>query len=284
MLKELDGLRAKIIQAATERGLLVFDGQPDISKLADITWEGDWLTYLDRASQAHATLLYLEEWRYASEEMIEEIVREEAGDFDFSDDETNSNEESGGGAAWLHARLKEAVAPWAAHIGEVYSVSNVWIKEGVAHYWSCETDWYAGYQEAIATTLMESKRIERDNRILRSQEVVLKLYEYATQMAHHPRFREATSEEKRVFMARQLFPDVPDGIDDLDNVQGAGFTSRTIARRAALIYWWDIEPTERVTIDERVRVLRAQGESIKNITAVLKISEAKVRAAINNAS
>jgi len=90
-------------------------------------------------------------------------------------------------------------------------------------------------------------------------------------LAEHPRFKEANSQEKREFIAEKLFGPELEAHD-------YHFGVVAIARRASLIYWWEVEPAEQATIADRVRALRDRGTSIRNIAATVKISEAKVRA------
>lgn len=278
-MEELDQLRDQLSHAATERELVVFNNAPNITNLPSVYWKGDWLPFLDLARQAQATLFYIEEERYNRDS----IIFQEVGDPDFFETDEEESTPSPttierGSKAWIYTRILERIGQWDTHQGEVISVRCVWLKEGVAHHWRQEAAWVMDCREAIDAVLEEAKHIAQENRVLRSQEAALKLHECATQMATHPRFSEATSEEKREFMASQLFPDVTEEM-------ALGYRSAaSIARRAVLIYWWDIEPIEKVTKAERVRALHAQGESIRNIAAVLKMSEAKVKAALAEAS
>ena len=77
-------------------------------------------------------------------------------------------------------------------------------------------------------------------------------------------------------MARQLFPELAE-----TGGQWPGYYVGTVARRAGLIYWWDVEPGERAALAERVRAMKKQGESNRTIAAVLKISDAKVKQALD---
>jgi hypothetical protein len=211
------------------------------------------------------------------------VIIEESGDPELLADAINNEEALTSTTAlerehkvWLVARIRERIAPWDDRRGEVINVSCIWIKDHVAHHWRRYAEWIFECREAIDIVLGEAEQIDQENRTLRSQDAARTLHLCATQMVHHPRFPEATSEEKREFMASQLFVDLINS--DLLGYRAAS----SIAKRAALIYWWDVEPIEKVTRVERARALHAQGESIRNIAAVLKMSEAKVRAAIND--
>jgi hypothetical protein len=263
MVEDLEQLHVAIHQAASERGLIVFDGEPDVSKLASVAWNA----------------LYVRKRQYDSGQIIAEVT----GDPDLIDDEIDNEEVVGSTEAserenklWLLERIRERIDPWEARSGEIISVSCLWIKDHVAHHWRRYAEWIFECREAIGAVLDEAELTRRENRMLRSQEVARRIHEYAMQMAQHPRFSEATSEEKREFMASQLFPEIT--TSDLLGYRPA----RSIAQRASLIYWWDIEPIEKVTKAERAKALYAQGESIRNIAAVLKMSEMKVKAAITD--
>jgi len=276
-INELNNLRANIYKASVERGLIIFDGEPNLEKIPFVVWHGDWLPFLDLAQKVHADLLYICEEKYDPDT----VIVEETGDEDIIL-EGNENEIESSAAnlknnekQWLLARIRERIVPWDARRGEVTSVSCVWMKNHVAHNWRCYADWIFDCREAIDAVLEDMEEVEKENRVLRTKDNAKILHECATQMAHHPRFPEATNQEKREFMASQLFSDLIN--KELFRHGGA----KSISQRASLIYWWDVEPLEKVTKIQRVQALRAQGESLSNIAVLLKMSEAKVRAAIN---
>jgi hypothetical protein len=280
MSEELDTLRASIQETASAHGLTVFDGEPDVSRLASVAWRGDWMTFVGLAKQAGATLLYLHEDRYDPDQVILQqshdpsLIPDESADQVTSTEATSEREDK----AWLYARIRERIAVWDARRNEVTGLSCIWVKDHVAHHWRCYADWIFECRDTIDAVLEEAEEISREDRVLRSQETAHKLYECAVQMAHHPRFSEASNDDKREFMAQQLFPEMAS-----DDPLGRR-TAMSIAKRASLIYWWDVAPTEKVMKAQRARALYAQGDSIRNIASVLKMSDAKVRAAINEVS
>lgn len=268
MTQKLDRKCLQIRQAAVERELVVIDNMPQVFDLPGVEWEDDWSVFLDCAKQAQVRLLYLKEWRYTPEEMIEDAVREEMGPlYDFDDSSTSGDTDIGGDetATWLRTCFREATAPWAIHRGEIFEISSVWIRDGVVHHWRCEADWEQNHREALELAIMKAKQTEQDNRRLRTEAEARKLSERALQMAQHPRFTEASNQEKRIFMASQLFPDIDQ------------WTARHVANQATLMHWWGIEPTEKAKVAQRAIALRAQGRSFNTIAAELKISEAKVK-------
>src|SRR5262245_10806693 len=93
-MHELDEFSATIKQEAVDRGLIVFDDLPDISKLSGAIWKGNWPDYLDLAVHTRATLLYLKEWRYDYEGMIEEVVEEKTGPRSTLETEINAEAEA----------------------------------------------------------------------------------------------------------------------------------------------------------------------------------------------
>jgi hypothetical protein len=279
---ELNSLRANVYKAASDRGLIVFEGDPYYENMPSVIWDGDWNTFLDLAQKVHVQLLYFSEQKYDPDT----VIIQETGDPDFICDEAENECEATSGNNSGHdekrlllGRIRESIVPWETWRGQVISVSCVWMKDYVAHHWLCSADWLPACREAIGTVIDEAEKKARENadeaRIIRTKVAAQKLHEYATQMAEHPRFSDATSEAKREFMANQLFP-------DLDNDEILWYeTATSIAQRAALIYWWDIDPVDKATKIERVQSLHNEGESIRNIAAILKMSESKVRAAIN---
>src|SRR6266487_5695466 len=71
MPEELDKLRIALQQAASERGLIVFDGEPDVAKLASVAWNGDWLSFLDLAQ-----LRRYADWIFECREAIDTVLDE----------------------------------------------------------------------------------------------------------------------------------------------------------------------------------------------------------------
>ncbi len=267
MTQELDKLYSQIRQAATERELIVVGNMPRVFELPGMEWEDNWISFLDCANQAQVNLLYLKEWRYAPEEIIEEVIRDEIGPLYGFDNNKSADADVDGGETqtYLRARFREVIAPWNVHSGEVLEISSVWIRDGVVHHWRREADWEHHHRETLELAIAEAKQAGQENHRLRTEAEAHELSKRALHMAQHPRFTEATNQDKRTFMANQLFP----GIDQ--------WTARHIANQATLIYWWDMEPTERAEVAQRVVALRAQGRSFSSIAAELKISEAKVK-------
>jgi hypothetical protein len=288
-INELNSLRASINKAAVERGLIVFEGDPYYENMPSVIWDGDWLTFLDLAQEVHVQLLYFSEQKYDPDTAIVQ----ETGDPDIicdgAEDECEASSVDNSDLdekRWLLERIRESIVPWETQRGEIVSVSCVWMKDYVAHHWLCSANWLTACRKAIGAVIDEAEKKEmesadetRMNRTIQTKAAGLKLHEYATQMAQHPRFSDATSEAKREFMASQLFPDINADNDELSLL---GYRpAMSIAQRATLLYWWDIEPLHRATQVERAQSLRNQGESIRNIATILKMSEAKVQAAIN---
>jgi hypothetical protein len=238
---DLDPLRADIKRMAEERGLVVVPETPDTSGMAPVQYSGDWPAYVELAARAGAVLLYVAAPQHDPERWAGFVAGQSPAPHD--PDVPHDPE------AWLHQRLREAAAPWDDYTGRVGWISCVWCREGVAHHWDIGTDWHD-----------------------------------ACELAYHPRFPEATNDAKRVFMAEQLFSNA---IDELQEASGHSYTyqlgrinAQAVAERATLIYWWEVEPTERASKAERARDLRRQGESIRNIAAVLKMPEGRVRAVL----
>jgi len=266
----LTELWVAIRAGATARELPVFDDLPALPRGYDddiacpiARWSGEWEDFLDLAARARARLVYLVGLSFDRDAEL----RTRAGDATALDD-TVADEASDEAAGWLLTRLRDQTEEWAGREGELMSLTCAWVRDGVFHSFQREAEWFAAFDAAAGSVLTEAEAVETENRRLRSVEEAKRLHERACEMARHPRFAEATSEAKREHMAGQLFPNL--SLRD----------RRDIAERAALIYWWDVEPIERVTKAERVRALYDAGESIRGIAAALKMSEAKVREAL----
>lgn len=273
---DLASVAELIVESASASGLPIFEEIPDLSRIPTVRWAGEPRAFIELAQKSQARLLYLEVWRHDPEGVVEGIVRGQLGE-DEVEEETTHDEESTSRAAWLREIVMEAIAPWDQRREKIQTVTAVWIQEGIAHELEVEAEWSDALGNAIRGVLAHIRSVAREDGVEHSRESALRLHDLATQLAAHPRFSEANSQEKREFMAQRIYGQM--ATDDYPSMSiGA------IARRAALIYWWDFEPSERATIAERVRALKKQGQSARSIAAVLNISDARVRAALQEAA
>ncbi len=267
MIKSMDDLEELFVaikEKAVEKGLrLVSVGAPVVSQAVYVGWTEEWTAYLDLANQVRASLLYI----HAVPFDVKDQNTTTASELTFTEkrrlplpDEVNELE-------WLSQWLMERTQEWEKYNQKISRIDCVWFKDGVGHRLAFEAPWYQAYNDAVDKVLEETESVEQENRIFRSKEEAVKVLRLAEQLARHERFPEATNDGKRLFMAEKLFPD-----ESLDR--------RRVVQLAELIYWWEVEPTERATKAEKARALRESGENIRNIAAMLKMSEAKVRAAL----
>jgi hypothetical protein len=189
----------------------------------------------------------------------------EAGGFDNEGDDSDDDGD-GGAFRLLYSRCEEILLSFRKYDGKLGQISFAWFHDGVCHSFERSTEWYEASSSALVETVDEAKRSAREQRRSRSVEESLRLHSLADQMARHHRFIEATNEAKRAYMAEQLFPEEE--------------YAASIADRAVLIYWWEVEPVERVTFVEKVRHLWQQGERVSGIAAILQVSQEKVRRAV----
>lgn len=170
-----------------------------------------------------------------------------------------------GSAPWLFIRLLERTDEWAASEGTVSEVDCLWFRDGIARLFHRQATWLASFDAATEEALEEARQVKAADRRLHSDEDAKRLHRLADEMARHPRYQEATSEAKREYMAEQAFPE-----EDL-------FQWRRTGARAAPIYWWDVEPTERVGKSQRARDLYEAGETMAGVAAILNVSREKVK-------
>jgi len=261
---------------ARKKGLVSFPTIPQLADYPRVGWDGDWLTFLTIAVDAQATVLYLLEHSYDPDDEVRSHMADSRILPRMEDEEraiTLDREFDEGSAEWLYKHLREIVQPWENHRGQISTIESAWLKDGIAHLLLLETDWHLACSQAIQMAIEDAEQTESQSRNSRSREEAMRLFKYADEMARHSRFAEAGSETKRQFMAGRLF------LEAADDPRKA----QRIAELAMLVHWWDIEPEERTALTERARALRQAGEPIKNIAAMLKMSEAKVRAAISDA-
>ncbi len=251
-----------IRQRAHEHGLRIVQG-PRFSAKGNnspaVDWEGEWMEYLEVAASVSASLLYIEADPFDLERETLSLInglkgaRLPAGD----------NEQT-----WLSGRLMEVTNEWGGYNRRLGYLRCAWFKEGVGHYLSLKADWYVEYAEAARAALDEAENVEAEMRRVRSKEEAETRLHLASQLARHERFPDATNDDKRRYMAEQLFSDS----DEYD--------LREIVTLAQMVYWWEVEPELRAAKEQKARDLWAKGESIRNIAAILKIPEAKVKSAI----
>jgi hypothetical protein len=260
---DLQELSQTIKQKASEYGLYIVEAPISfrwVPSHIDINWEGDWTEYLELARKVMAPILYLECQPFNLDEQNAQTLVAQMSTNTWQDEEQGQ---------WLAQRLDEETVSWRAYNGVVHQVQAVWLKEGVAHWLELGTNWWGEYRRAVSRMLEEAKEVKEENRRIHSKEEAQLLLERAKQLASHERFGEATSVEKREYMAQQLFPDLL-----------GSYAAREVSSVAVAVYWWEVEPRALATKEEKARELRARGESIKNIAALLKMSEAKVRTAV----
>lgn len=260
--------------AAANSGITVIDALPSVSDLPKVVFEGPWQRFLELGALAGSTFLYVEQDQYSPEFLTSLFVSRQGErklrSFTSADDSTDDPEQ------WLRDHLRETITEWDRYTGAVGSVRCLWVHQDILHIWTGETDWYADAWSAADKAIEDLDLISETDRTERRQNDAKLLHDLATQLAHHPRFSDAKSDAKRQFVAEQLFS------DELHN-ESHRFRARDIASRAEMIYWWEVEPVEKVTRDERIREMRARGDSIRNIAVALKVSEAKVKAALGEA-
>lgn len=271
ILEEQIGSRLTTIrQAAIRMGLTIIPviphlpmlgkGAPTVlCPLVECTGD-DCEEFLAMAQQAAVTIIYAESRKFCLNSIYREALEELLG-------EQVEEEELVEEYPWFAQRLEERVGHFRARTGEVDRIACMWFAGSVAHRLIITAPWSDECCDTINSILKEMLETQAVERTVWSEQEAVRLKKLADQLARHERFPEASSEGKRRHMAEQLFP------------TEVG-QHKHLAELAALIYWWDVEPQERVTKADRALALYRSGESIKNVAAILKLPESKVRAAI----
>jgi hypothetical protein len=171
-----------------------------------------------------------------------------------------------GSAPWALDRLKKRTRQWKDRDGELLMIQCVWFSDGVAHVWQRDADWYDDFNEAVERVVEETQTLNSERAWTASKKTKERIIARALELAHHPRFRDATSEAKRSFLAQQVFPDA------------VGRELDVIPDEAMLQYWWEIEPEIQKANAEKVWRLHQAGESLATIAATVGISAPKVKA------
>lgn len=269
--QDLAELLAELKDNAAARDLVVFDGLPVFPRESNevahpyAMWDGDTAAFLDLAAKVDARIIYLTETIFDRDDELRKQVEEAGYRGSIDEDEEPIGDPETGSAPWLFYRLQEQTEDWAEFDGSMSEVFCVWMKDGVEHLLLRFAPWQSEFKETVANVVADAREVTVAERRLRPSEEATRLHRLADEMVHHPRFSEASSEAKREFMAEQLY------------AEESPLTWRHIATRAAMIYWWDVEPAERASRAARICDLYDQGESIRNIGAILRLSEAKIR-------
>jgi len=262
MLDDLQETLQAIRQSAHGRGLRIVQGSRFSVKGNNspaVDWEGEWAEYLELAASVKASVMYLEAEPFDLErENLSLINGQKEARLPAGDNER----------LWLSERITEATEEWRRYNGRLGNIRCAWFKEGVGHYLSLKADWYIQYGDVASAALDEAESIEEEMRRVRTKEEAVVRLQMASQLARHERFPDATNDDKRRYMAEQLFPDN----DEYD--------LREIVTLAQMVYWWEVEPELRAAKEQKARDLWAKGETIRNIAAILKMPEAKVKSAI----
>lgn len=266
---DLKELAATLRHDAAARGLTVFPEMLDAEP--SVPWGGDGVAFLALAQQVGVPLLYMAAPPFVYEQfLLARLAQEGYLDEDAPGDIAPGRAERN---AWMHERLMLETARYRSQEGKIGRVVCTWMSGGVAHVFDRSTPWFRALADAATAAFDAARLVTRENRVLLEQEQARRVRAAADQLVCHARFSEASSEAKRRFMAEELFAADPE----------LAVQSRRIAELAQLIYWWDVEPLERVTKADRARELYLEGHNIRSIATTLKMSEAKVRDAIMGA-
>lgn len=241
---------------------------------------GSWQNCIDQARGAGATIIYVHADTADPDALLSPIadragllVDELDGSVRYAYDDPWLNADDGQKVrtaslaivTWIESKQSEL----SKGAGDAETLLVLWVLEGIVHTWSAiARQWddtlamIRDESESLLTTLAQAQS-EIPGFTTSGYDV------RARQMAEHPRYHEATNESKRGFMAARLF-----SVDE--------YEARQIAERAVLLHWWDIEPSQREARRVSIQSLQAEGLSVRAIAQHLGLTEAKVRAALND--
>lgn len=270
----MDELRAAadaIEARAQELGLALFLGSLLVKRDGQIpiaAWAGEWSGFLEVAARAGSTVLYVE----ASIFNLEELLSDALGDADYEDSPVTDADGNRTDDYWrIHERLCASVERWRQYDGWTLDVRCHWFAGGVVHEWFRRADWYDECDAVIDAALEEVSELEAAEREEQQKEKVARFGEQVDLLARHERFHEATSETRRVALAKALFPE-----EKIGRLHG-------IAAAANTFYWEAVEPALQAEKANRARELYAGGiRNARRIATLLHMPESKVYDAIAN--
>ena len=277
-MDDLRPLLATLTADAVARGMAVCPqllGFPDREKTPYpfLEWEGTDGDYMTLAETAGVRVFYAGGLRFDRDDELSLRVSKFGfwEDYDSEDDLEESRAQSStilfeGSAAWAMDRLKKRTRQWKDRNGELLMIQCVWFSDGVAHIWQRDADWYDDFNDAVERVVEEIQTINSERAWTASKKTKERIIARALELAHHPRFRDATSDAKRSFLTQKVFPDA------------VGRELDVIPDEAMLQYWWEIEPEIQKANAEKVRRLHDAGESLATIAATVGISAPKVKA------
>lgn len=264
---DLTGILHEIEHTAAQLNLHIVRGLPTGYK-PNLAWQGDTQSYLQTASLSKAALLYIQAdpFDLDAENSAHSLTPHAVQISQLRPTDPTQAEQD----QWLLQRLTEQTEDWRLNNGQIGSIKCAWFADGISHTLSIATAWYTDYQTAVTRAFEEAEAVEQENKRLRTEEATFFLMEAAREVASHERFPEASNNEKRAYMVDQIYP----GLTPDQRAQ--------VVSLAQVIHWWEIAPAENATKEQQARNLRARGETLKNIAAILKIPESRVKSILEN--
>lgn len=264
---DLSGILAEIERKAAAQNLHIVRGLPTNYK-PTLAWQGDLSDYIESAALARAAILYVRAAPFDLEKENTALSCSQQGlrvqQLRTIDPDQNEQDQ------WLLQRLNEQTASFTAYEPQLGAIRCAWFADGISHNFNISTSWYTDYEAAASRALDESEVVEIENRRLRDEEASFFLLQAAREVASHERFPDASNNEKRAYMVDQIYP----GLSPQQRTEVVGL--------AQAIYWWEIAPAENANREQQIRDLRSKGETIKNIAALLRIPETRVRAILES--
>ncbi|MGI8477321.1 MAG: hypothetical protein ACR2OO_13260 [Thermomicrobiales bacterium] len=276
-LTDLTPILTTIKQTADRLGLVVLSGTPygPITE-SGLSCDGDWQTFLDVAVRAGVAILNVDARPYDPDAFTlysKTFVKLP----DWEDDAPLRLQDA---QEAVGKNVRHAIRKWDRHAKSLGQIHLMWLHAGVAHDWERQTSWMDDCEDKTLDVVSEALEGYLEEPIVpkaqpkpSEQEIAIskRIHELAIDLARHPRFTDAASDQKRQFMAEQLYG------NQLPELEGSNRPAAyRIAERAVLAYWWAIGPEEQLKLTERALDLATSGEPKRRIAAILRISEARV--------
>lgn len=264
----------QVKEFCAQRKIVMLDGFILTEGIPTVTVELGWQEFIQLAAELERKVIYFRAIEASIGDAIHAIEEAQQGRTSSAAESEQparpptSNES----AALLELPAVEMVATalplTRAHDGKIKRIFLVWVLDGVQHLGSHQTDWAedvdAELDELIARISWAQNSLREDRRSARDA----RIDEFAEMLARHPRWQEATNDERRLFLAKEILPKTDSRLLD------------ATIKQAAVYAWWHIEPQRRAEHASKVRELMAKGYGKSRISLELGISENRAAALI----
>jgi hypothetical protein len=271
VVEDFEGKVVAVRSLAEAHELMVFDGLATGSG-HEVWGECDWREFVAFGGKVGAKVLYMHVSTYSLDSLVDRLLEDSiiSDWFAASGDAADEAENDGGddGARSAATKIVELIMGLAPNLvakeGDAVALFLAWAHSGVLHKLylrSSISDLVDDVEEQVRIHVEQQSARSQADRVASND----KRYDLlANALVAHPRWPEATNGDKRLFLARKMFPDV------------RRHELQEIIALAQTVAWWKAGDVGENNLVERVRELLTLGRSKYAISALLNLPEAQI--------